>query len=164
MYFVILCIIIKRTEKVNTFFGFHSKLFTDTVCSAAFLTRDAGVHSRYLDETGVVTTGKRFTKNDAGFVCAHCGAEVPPLGYSSRNHCPHCLWSLHVDVMPGDRACECKGAMRPVAVDISQRSRRGLVITHKCEKCSAVSRNSAADDDNEEELLRLTNVYNRGAK
>ena len=52
---------------------------------------------------------KRFTKNDSGFVCANCGREVPPLGYSSRNHCPYCLCSLHVDVNPGDRAADCGG-------------------------------------------------------
>ena len=27
---------------------------------------------------------KRFAKNDDGFICAHCGREVEPLGYSSR--------------------------------------------------------------------------------
>ena len=36
---------------------------------------------------------KRFSKNDSGFICEHCGREVPPLGYTSRNHCPYCLWS-----------------------------------------------------------------------
>ena len=45
---------------------------------------------------------KRFTKNDSGFICAHCGKEVEPLGYTSRNHCPGCLWSLHLDENPGD--------------------------------------------------------------
>ena len=57
---------------------------------------------------------KLFTKNDNGFICANCGFEVKPLGYTSRNHCPKCLCSLHVDVNPGDRACECHGIMRPV--------------------------------------------------
>lgn len=56
---------------------------------------------------------KRFSKNDSGFVCAHCGKKVEPLGYTSRNHCPFCLWSLHVDENPGDRACECGGEMEP---------------------------------------------------
>ena len=39
------------------------------------------------------------------------GKKVEPLGYTSRNHCPFCLWSLHVDENPGDRACECGGEM-----------------------------------------------------
>ena len=54
---------------------------------------------------------KRFQKNDSGFLCASCGKEVLPLGYTSRNHCPFCLWSLHVDVNPGDRANTCGGQM-----------------------------------------------------
>ena len=45
---------------------------------------------------------KRFVKNDCAFTCVHCGAEVLPMGKSSRNHCPFCLWSLHVDILPGD--------------------------------------------------------------
>ena len=54
---------------------------------------------------------KIFTKNDNGFICKNCGFEVQPLGYSSRNHCPNCLHSLHVDINPGDRANECGGIM-----------------------------------------------------
>ena len=54
---------------------------------------------------------RRFTKNDSGFICAHCGKEVQPLGYTSRNHCPFCLWSLHLDENPGDRASDCGGQM-----------------------------------------------------
>ena len=45
---------------------------------------------------------KLFTKNDNGFIYANCGFEVKPLGYTSRNHCPFCLCSLHVDILPGD--------------------------------------------------------------
>ena len=60
---------------------------------------------------------KRFAKNDEGFICAHCGKEVVPLGYSSRNHCPFCLWSLHLDINPGDRASECGGSLEPIRVE-----------------------------------------------
>ncbi|MBQ7500449.1 MAG: RNHCP domain-containing protein [Clostridia bacterium] len=87
---------------------------------------------------------KRFTKNDSGFICAHCGKKVEPLGYSSRNHCPFCLWSLHVDVMPGDRANECGGQMEPVAV-LSD-PRKGYIIIHKCAKCGEIRRNKAASE------------------
>lgn len=85
---------------------------------------------------------KRFTKNDAAFVCAHCGREVEPLGFTSRNHCPFCLWSVHVDVNPGDRASECRGMLRPVKVITDPR--KGYIIVHKCEKCGATRRNRAA--------------------
>ena len=79
---------------------------------------------------------KRFTKNDDSFICAHCGKEVKPLGYSSRNHCPFCLWSLHVDKNPGDRAEECRGELRPVKV--LPDAKKGYIIVHKCEKCGAL--------------------------
>lgn len=102
---------------------------------------------------------KRFSKNDAGFLCAHCGREVEPLGYTSRNHCPFCLWSLHVDVMPGDRQNPCAGAMRPLFAEPD--ARRGYIITHECTRCGARVRNRAARDGRGQEddlslLIALT--------
>ena len=76
---------------------------------------------------------KRFTKNDASFVCENCGAEVPPLRYTSRNHCPVCLCSLHLDVNPGDRAADCGGIMDAVKADPDPK--KGFIIYHKCRKC-----------------------------
>ena len=103
---------------------------------------------------------KRFSKNDSGFVCANCGAQVEPMGSSSRNHCPKCLCSLHVDNNPGDRANPCRGIMRPVAVETDPK--KGYVIVHKCDKCGAVKRNRAAygiknQPDDLNMLIRLTN-------
>ena len=60
---------------------------------------------------------KRFTKNDNGFICENCGHEVLPLGYTSRNHCPKCLASKHVDVLPGDRQNTCGGVMDAIKVE-----------------------------------------------
>ena len=85
---------------------------------------------------------KRFTKNDSGFVCGNCGKEVEPLGYTSRNHCPYCLWSRHLDENPGDRASDCKGLMEPVSAQPDPK--KGYIIIHKCQKCGAVRRNKAA--------------------
>ena len=87
---------------------------------------------------------KRFSKNDAGFVCKACGKEVEPLGYTSRNHCPLCLCSLHVDVNPGDRANTCGGILRPISA--TPDAKRGYVIIHKCERCGAVVRNRTAHE------------------
>ena len=47
---------------------------------------------------------KQFVKKDEAFTCINCGKEVSPLGYTTRDHCPHCLYSIHIDIMPGDRA------------------------------------------------------------
>ena len=102
---------------------------------------------------------KRFTKNDASFVCAHCGKVVEPLGYSSRNHCPFCLWSLHVDVNPGDRACTCGGQMEPIGVEVS--AKKGYVIVHRCVRCGEIRRNRAANEakvqpDDIKKIIRLS--------
>ena len=87
---------------------------------------------------------KRFKKNDDSFICANCGFEVEPLGYSSRNHCPKCLWSLHVDENPGDRANECRGKMEPIKVETD--AKKGYVIVHRCTKCGEIKRNRAAHE------------------
>lgn len=85
---------------------------------------------------------KRFVKNDSGFTCEHCGREVEPLGYTSRNHCPYCLWSKHLDNDPGDRASGCGGLMEPVGAEPDPK--KGFVIIHRCRQCGAVRRNKAA--------------------
>ena len=87
---------------------------------------------------------KRFSKNDSGFICAACGRAVEPLGYTSRNHCPFCLSSLHVDINPGDRANECRGILR--AVGALPDAKKGYIIIHRCEKCGKTVRNKAAHE------------------
>lgn len=102
---------------------------------------------------------KRFSKNDSGFICASCGKEVLPLGYTSRNHCPFCLHSLHVDINPGDRANSCGGILVPIKVEPD--AKRGYIIIHKCKRCGGIVRNRAAHEakiqpDNTDLLIRLT--------
>jgi len=87
---------------------------------------------------------KKFIKNDDGFICAKCGLKVEPLGYTSRNHCPRCLYSLHLDIMPGDRENSCGGLMQPIRVETD--SRRGYVIVHRCARCGEIKRNKAAHE------------------
>ena len=97
---------------------------------------------------------KRFTKNDNGFVCVNCSKEVEPLKYTSRNHCPYCLHSLHVDVMPGDRANECKGKLVPIQT--LPDAKKGFIIIFKCEKCGEIVRNKTANDDDMDLIIKLT--------
>ena len=99
---------------------------------------------------------RNFKKNDSGFICAHCGAEVPPLGYTSRDHCNKCLHSLHVDIIPGDRENECKGTLVPVQT--LPDAKKGFIIIYKCTKCGSTVRNMAARDDDTELLIKLTAV------
>lgn len=102
---------------------------------------------------------KRFTKNDNGFICANCGFEVKPLGYTSRNHCPKCLCSLHVDIMPGDRANTCGGIMDPIKAEPDPK--KGYIIIHRCRKCGEIKRNKAANEAKEQpddirKIIKLT--------
>ncbi|MBM3474949.1 MAG: RNHCP domain-containing protein [Armatimonadetes bacterium] len=94
------------------------------------------------------------------FVCVNCGLAVQPLVHGGqRNHCPRCLCSQHVDgPVPGDRAADCGGIMRPIAVERS--AKKGWVIIQECAKCGLIRRNKAATDDPAQpddfaELLRI---------
>ncbi len=92
------------------------------------------------DGAQVVTTP---TARDEGFACAHCGANVPPHGRTARDHCPHCLWSKHVDRVPGDRAETCRGDLEPVGIE-----RRGsrTMLRYRCVACGAERVNQALLD------------------
>lgn len=84
----------------------------------------------------------RFTRRTEDFVCVQCGAAVQGDGYT--NHCPHCLWSLHVDVNPGDRAAECNGPMQPVGIE--QRGGEWRVV-QRCTRCGHRRPNRVTDAD-----------------
>lgn len=100
-------------------------------------------------------SGAKFTKNDQGFICACCGAEVSALKYSSRDHCPKCLVSLHVDINPGDRLNTCKGMLVPIGIKID--NKKGYIIEYKCEKCGELHNNKAAKDDRFSTILKVMN-------
>ena len=97
---------------------------------------------------------KTFTKNDSGFICENCGASVPPLGVTSRDHCNACLYGLHIDINPGDRANSCRGMLEPVGV--SHTSRKGYVIHYRCLSCGAHVNNKAAPDDDFGAILTIS--------
>lgn len=94
------------------------------------------------------------THRDEAFTCASCAAQVPPGGARVRDHCPACLYGLHVDgEVPGDRAAGCGGALRPTGLE-----RRGeeLVLTHTCALCGVVRRVRAHPDDDPAALRALS--------
>lgn len=92
---------------------------------------------------------------EPGFTCAHCGRFVPERspGTSQRNHCPFCLYSVHVDIKPGDRASLCRAPMEPIALWASEGDE--LRILHRCTGCGAIKPNRVAGDDSEEAIDAL---------
>ena len=98
---------------------------------------------------------KQFTRTVENFKCEKCGHEVSGNGYT--NHCPNCLYSKHVDINPGDRACTCHGLMKPVEL---QQKNGEFVILHRCEKCGFERRNKINDCDNKDSILKLSTNKN----
>ena len=92
-------------------------------------------------------------KNDNSFICLNCGREVSKLGYTSRDHCPYCLYSIHVDIVPGDRKNDCLGKLKPISIE--ENSKKGYVIVYKCEKCGEIKKNKSATDDDFDEMLKV---------
>lgn len=104
----------------------------------------------------------RFTKINESFPCANCGFVVPVSASTCRDHCPKCLFSLHVDVNPGDRAANCGGLLKPVGYD--SHSKKGYMILYVCEKCGEkrTTRFLESDKilpDSFETLLTLTQKF-----
>ena len=98
---------------------------------------------------------------NTGFVCANCAKEIDALTNGSyRNHCPFCLYSLHVDHQPGDRQSPCRALMKPVG--LSFKAKKGWQIIHQCTACGHKSINKMAentvqpDDYNKLAMLQST--------
>jgi predicted Zn-ribbon and HTH transcriptional regulator len=87
--------------------------------------------------------------------CRNCGRDFPleAPGTRNRNHCPHCLHSVHLDNTPGDRAARCGGIMEPLAV-AARRNGEWLLI-HRCRKCGTLHANRSAGDDNAVALMQI---------
>ena len=102
-----------------------------------------------------------------GFICARCrafvSAEPITSGVKNRNHCPYCLWSIHVDLFEvGDRLAACKESMEPIGLTVKKtRKKYGdvqqgeLMIIHCCVDCGKISINRIAADDDPEKIYHL---------
>lgn len=112
--------------------------------------------SKRFFETDEYLKRKKVSQNtSSSFTCKVCGARISTEGSGTRhrNHCPHCLSSLHLDNEPGDRACTCHGVMDAVGVWV--RNGGEWAIIHRCRTCGTFSSNRIAADDNELKLLSL---------
>ena len=96
---------------------------------------------------------KTFIKRDEEFICENCGKDVSKLGYTTRDHCPYCLYSKHVDINPGDRKNNCKGLLKPITVE---KFKDTYKIVYKCEKCNMIHKNIMATDDDMNLIIDLS--------
>lgn len=94
---------------------------------------------------------KTFQRTKEDFICEHCGAEVKGDGYT--NHCPHCLYSKHVDINPGDREEDCGGLMEPVDLELKDGK---YIIVHRCQRCGFVRRNKVDEGDDFNAVIDLS--------
>ena len=96
---------------------------------------------------------KNFSKLDEEFICENCGKDVKKLNYTSRDHCPYCLHSKHVDINPGDRANICKGLLVPIEIE---KFKNTYKIIYKCKKCNQIHKNIIATDDDFDKIIDLS--------
>lgn len=91
-----------------------------------------------------------------GFICINCGKKVSNLawGTRNRNHCPFCLYSLHIDNVVGDRLSNCSGLMKAIGKQLKKDGEE--VLIHKCIKCKEIRKNRVAGDDSLESVAELT--------
>lgn len=102
---------------------------------------------------------RQHPRDSEEFRCKRCKMLVGnlPSGGHHRNHCPFCLYSLHIDAeRSGDRASTCRSVMQPVGA--FQRRNGEHVIVHRCLGCGFERFNRIAADDNFHQVLSLPTV------
>jgi len=95
----------------------------------------------------------KYKDSSAAFICGNCGNTITGRGLGSfnRNHCPHCLWSRHVDMRTGDRMSVCRGMMEPVAIWAKNEGEWSVI--HRCVKCGFIRTNRISGDDSRDCLI-----------
>lgn len=109
---------------------------------------------------------KPWRSEDGEFRCSNCRQMVlvtDMMATAHRNHCPWCLWSLHVDTKPGNRASDCRARMEPVGLTFKRagfdkygRPRAGdVMLVHFCRGCGEININRIAGDDSLDRVWEL---------
>ena len=96
---------------------------------------------------------KRFNMIDDNFICNNCGKNITKLNYTARDHCNYCLYSKHVDILPGDRKNTCQGMLKPIGIE---KFKDTFKIIYQCEKCHTIHKNIMANDDNMDLIIELS--------
>lgn len=124
------------------------------------------IKDRWIDEP-IERMPLRQSEKNTDFRCAQCKATVSSdhaiSGVNNRNHCPHCLWSKHVDLhKPGDRLAECRSRMQPIGLTLKRTLKKygdemqgELMLIHRCTGCGKLSINRIAADDDPQVVVRI---------
>ena len=96
---------------------------------------------------------KKFNMIDEQFTCENCNKKIEKLNYTARDHCNYCLYSKHVDILPGDRANNCKGLLKPIGIE---KYKNTYKIIYKCIKCGELHKNIMANDDDFNKIIELS--------
>ncbi len=108
---------------------------------------------------------KHRESSEEVFKCKHCRRFVcpPPSGGHHRNHCPFCLYSLHVDDQRvGDRMSSCRCRMEPIGS--FQRPHGEYALVHRCLSCGLERFNRIAADDDFDLVLSLPSLPPRTSR
>ena len=96
---------------------------------------------------------KRFNMIDEEFICENCHQKVSKLNYTARDHCPYCLYSIHIDINPGDRLNMCGGLLKPIGIE---KYKDTYKILYQCEKCKEKHKNIVAKDDDMNMIIEIS--------
>ena len=96
---------------------------------------------------------KKFNALDEEFICEFCNKKVNKLIYTSRDHCPYCLYSKHVDINPGDRLNTCLGLLKPIGIE---KYKNTYKILYRCQKCNQNHKNIMARDDDMNKIIEVS--------
>ena len=77
-------------------------------------------------------------------------------GTRHRNHCPFCLYSVHLDRRVGDREAVCGGLMGPIGKTYKKDGEE--MVIHKCTVCGVTRKNRVAGDDSFAKMEQLAIV------
>ena len=72
--------------------------------------------------------------------------------YSERS-LSYCLYSIHVDINPGDRQNKCQGLLKPVGIE---KFKDTYKIIYECLKCHEHHKNIMAKDDNMDMIIEIS--------
>ena len=121
-------------------------IVTDGECVPSQRSLMKNERNPFLSKEIILLEESKMRKDEnTTFVCKNCSTPVAPLTNGPyRNHCPQCLYSLHVDIRPGDRQNTCHGLMRPI--DYRQHLKKGYQLLHECTRCENQQWNIVAQD------------------